>query len=162
MESSYLTEANSLRAKAEKAMSGGGGFLSKIGFGKSKEEKLEDARDLFEKAANSYKLGDDFLNAGICYEKCAEIERRTDGVASQYVQESLSCYKKADPTKYAEMIDSAVQSLCREGKISQAARLKKEQGEHLEELYEIELAAQAFSDAGKLFEKEDLSQSQAN
>lgn len=56
-------------------MAGGGGFLSKIGFGKSKEEKLEDARDLFEKAANSYKLGDDFLNAGKCYEKCAEIER---------------------------------------------------------------------------------------
>lgn len=75
MESSYLTEANTLRAKAEKNMAGGGGFLSKIGFGKSKEEKLEDARDLFEKAANSYKLGDDFLNAGKCYEKCAEIER---------------------------------------------------------------------------------------
>lgn len=47
--------------------------------------------------------------------------------------------------------------MLREGKISQAAWMKKEQGEHLEELYEIELAAKAFSDAGKLFEKEDLS-----
>jgi alpha-soluble NSF attachment protein len=138
-------------------MTGGGGFLSKIGFGKSKEEKLEDAWDLYEKAANNYKLGDDFLNAGHCYEKCAEIERLTDGVASNYMQESLSCYKKADPGKYAMMVDSAVQSLCWEGKISQAARMKKEQGEHLEELYETELAARAFIDAGKLFEKEDLS-----
>ena len=108
MESSYLTEANAYWAKAEKAMSGGGGFFAKIGFGKSKDERLEEARDLYEKAANSYKLGDDYLNAGVCYEKCADIERQTDGIPSHYVTDALNCYKKADPSKYAEMIDAAV------------------------------------------------------
>jgi len=74
MESGFIDEAKMQRAKADKLLSGGGGFFGKI-FGKSKEEKLEEARDLYEKAANSYKLGDDFLNAGYCYDKCAEIER---------------------------------------------------------------------------------------
>lgn len=127
MESAYLTEAQQYRAQAEKKMSGGGaGFLGKLFGGKSKEERLDEAKELFEKAANSYKLGDDFFNAGVCLDKCAEIEKLTDGQPTYYIQEALGCYKKSDPDKYASMIDSAVLSLCREGKISQAARLRKD------------------------------------
>lgn len=76
MESAYLTEAQQYRAQAEKKMSGGGaGFLGKLFGGKSKEERLDEAKELFEKAANSYKLADDFFNAGVCLDKCAEIEK---------------------------------------------------------------------------------------
>ena len=113
MESAYLTEAQQYRAQAEKKMSGGGaGFLGKLFGGKSKEERLDEAKELFEKAANSYKLGDDFFNAGVCLDKCAEIEKLTDGQPTYYIQEALGCYKKSDPDKYASMIDSAVLSLC--------------------------------------------------
>ena len=40
--------------------------------------------------------------------------------------------------------------------------MKKDHGEHLEDQGEVELAAKAYFDSGKLFEKEDLSQSSAN
>jgi len=56
-------------------MTGGSGFIGKLFGGKSKEERMDEAKELFEKAANSYKLGDDFFNAGVCYDKCADIER---------------------------------------------------------------------------------------
>jgi len=55
------------------------------------------------------------------------------------------------------MVDNAANGLAWEGKISQAARMKKEHGEYLEDQGEIELAAKAFTAAGRLFEKEDLS-----
>ena len=51
--------------------------------------------------------------------------------------------------------------MCQEGRISQAARLKKDQAEQMEEMYEIPAAAKCYKEAGNLFEKDDAS-SQAN
>ena len=80
----------------------GGSFFKKL-FG-SKEDWLEEARDLYEKAANSYKLGDKFDEAGHCYEQCADIEKQLDGMPGNYVNDALACYKKSDPVKYSEMV----------------------------------------------------------
>ena len=103
-------------------------FISSM-FGSSTEERMEKARDLYEKAANSFKLGDQFQLAGEMYEKCAHIERETDGMPSSFISEALNCYKKTNTEKYIEMSDEAVLEFLKEGRISQAARLKKDMGE---------------------------------
>lgn len=72
MEANFVIEANKFKAEADKKMSGGSFFKKLFG---SKEDWLEEARDLYEKAANSYKLGDKFDEAGHCYEQCADIEK---------------------------------------------------------------------------------------
>ena len=158
MEANFVIEANKFKAEADKKMSGGSFFKKLFG---SKEDWLEEARDLYEKAANSYKLGDKFDEAGHCYEQCADIEKQLDGMPGNYVNDALACYKKSDPVKYSEMVDNAIYQMCQEGRISQAARMKKDQGEQMEEMYEIKQAAKCYKDAGSLFEKDDAS-SQAN
>ena len=136
------------------------GFLKKM-FGASESDRLEESRELWEKAANSYKMADAFAEAGHCYDMCAEIERKTEGMPSNYMSEALNCYKKCDPDKYIELSEKSVLAFCKEGRISQAARIKREMGETLEEMAEIEKAAKSYRDAGRLYEKENQP-SQAN
>ena len=152
MEAGFASEALKHKADAEKKMKGGG-FFSKM-FG-DKEARLEEARDLFEKAANAFKMADRLKEAGECYEKCVEIEEKLDGMPANFMKEALDCYKKGDNERYRAMMDDAVMKFCQDGRISQAARMKKDQGEQFEESHDLPEAAQAFFDAGKLFERDN-------
>jgi len=80
---------------------------------------------------------------------------------SSYISEALGCYKKCDTDKYVEMAELAVVEFCKEGRISQAARLMKDMGEQMEESADMEKAAKCYKEAGKLYEKENQP-SQAN
>ena len=60
---SYLHSARENEAKADKKAKGS--FFKNLF--SSKSERLDDARDLYEKAANSYKLANDWQKAGEMY-----------------------------------------------------------------------------------------------
>ena len=159
MESKFESEATAYAMEAEKKMIKPS-FFKKM-FGASYEEKLEQARDLYEKAANQFKLANNFKRAGECYEKCSEIETSIDGMPTNFIQDAIKCYKKSDPGKYIDMVDGVVFQLCSDGRISNAARMKKDQGEYFEQNCEFEEAVKCFESAGNLFDKDDQP-SQAN
>lgn len=149
--SSYLRSAQENEAKADKKAKGS--FFKNIF--SSKGERLDDARDLYEKAANSYKLANAWEKAGEMYKKCAEWERQTDGLAAQYILDAVSCYKKVSNSDFLEMAEGAVTMLAEEGRINQAARLRKEVAETLEQQYEYEQAVIEYEKAAQLYEMED-------
>lgn len=60
---SYLHSARENESKADKKAKGS--FFKNLF--SSKSERLDDARDLYEKAANSYKLANDWQKAGEMY-----------------------------------------------------------------------------------------------
>lgn len=90
MESSnYLRAAKENETKANKKAKGS--FFKNLF--SSKGERLDDARDLYEKAANSYKLANEWQKAGEMYKNCADCERQTEGIPAQYILDAVSCYK---------------------------------------------------------------------
>jgi len=109
MEANFAAEALKHKADAEKKLKGGG-FFSKM-FG-DKEQRLEDARDLFEKAANAFKMADRMAEAGECYEECVKIEEKLDGMPANFTKEALDCYKRGNPEKYRGMMDDAIMRFC--------------------------------------------------
>lgn len=149
--SGYLRSAKENEAKAKKKAKGG--FWKSLF--SSKGERLDEARDLYEKAANSYKLAQDWQKAGEMYKLCADCERQTDGIPAQYILDAVSCYKKVNNAEYLTMAEDAIHMLAEEGRLNQAARLRKEVAENFEQQYEYEIAVQEYEKAAQLYEMED-------
>ena len=147
----YIRAAKENESKAEKKMKGS--FFKNLF--SSKSERLDDARDLYEKAANSYKLGSQWEKAGEMYRKCADCEAQTDGMPAQYVLDSVNCYKKVNAQKFLEMAEGAIRMLAEDGRINQAARLRKEVAEAYEAEYDLENAAKHFKKAAELYLMEE-------
>lgn len=147
----YLRAAQENEEKADKKAKGS--FFKNMF--SSKGERLDDARDLYEKAANSYKLAGQWEKAGEMYKKWAEWEKQTDGMPAQYIIDAVSCYKKVSGTEFLTMAEDAIQMLAEEGRINQAARLRKEVAENYENEYEYEAAAEEYKKAAHLYEMEE-------
>jgi len=139
-------------------------------FASSTEQKYEDAAELFERAANAYKVGSLFAEAGKAYKDAAAIHQKNlknMGEASKCLTNSGSCYKKVSPIDAVEVYRSAVSILCDAGRLTQAAKLSKEIGEIFEnEISEtqnenVTLAIESYEQAAELFGMED-SKSQAS
>ncbi|KAI4973107.1 hypothetical protein ZWY2020_028815 [Hordeum vulgare] len=102
--------------KADKKLSGWGLFGS----------KYEDAADLYDKAANFFKLSKNWNRAASVYIKIANCHLKGDSkheAASAYV-EAANCYKKFSPQEAAQALDEAV-NLFEIGRLSMAARYCK-------------------------------------
>lgn len=147
----YLKSARENEEKADKKAKGS--FFKNLF--SSKGERLDDARDLYEKAANSYKLANNWEKAGEMYKKCAECERQTDGMPAQYIMDAVNCYKKVNSVEFLQMAEEAIKMLAEEGRINQAARLRKEVAENYEQQYEFEAAAEEYQRAAQLYEMEE-------
>lgn len=139
-------------------------------FASSTERKYEDAAELFEKAANAYKVGALFKEAGEAYKQAAEIHQKNlqnMGEASKCLTNAGSCFKKVSPSDAVEVYRSAVSLLCDAGRLTQAAKLSKEIGEIFEnevgenQAENITLAIESYEQAAELFGMED-SKSQAS
>lgn len=147
----YLRAAQENEEKADKKAKGS--FFKNMF--SSKGERLDEARDLYEKAANSYKLANKWEKAGEMYKKCAECEKQTDGMAAQYIMDAVSCYKKVNSIEFLKMSESAIMLLAEEGRLNQAARLRKEVAENYEQQYEYEQAVKEYQSAAQLYEMDD-------
>jgi alpha-soluble NSF attachment protein len=90
-------DAYNLVTKAEKKLKPG--FFGAIFT--SKDSRLEEALDLYEKAGNIFKLAKKWHEAGECFEKCAEIEEKLKADPASHFQDAAHCYSFVNkPSKY--------------------------------------------------------------
>lgn len=148
-------------AEAEKTLA------KKTWFSSSTETKNEEAAELFEKAANAFKVGGCHSDAGDSYSRAADIYRdklNNMGEASKCMSNAGACYRKSDPKAAIEKYQSAVSLLCDAGRLTQAAKLSKE----IAELFEndeadgdegdgtnVTLAIENYEQAAELFGMEN-------
>jgi len=74
---------------------------------------------------------------------------------TQYILDAVSCYKKVSNHEFLTMAEDAIQLLAEEGRINQAAKLRKEVAELLESQYELEQAATEYIKAADLYLLDD-------
>ncbi|KAL0725552.1 hypothetical protein Bca4012_040151 [Brassica carinata] len=147
----HLVRAEEFEKKAEKKLNGWGIFGS----------KYEDAADLLEKAANSYKLAKSWDLAGKAYLKLADCHLKCDSKhdAANAYAEAAKCYKKVDTNEAASCLERAVNIFCEIGRLNMAARYYKEIAEYYEADQKIDQAIAYFEKAAEFFQNEEVTTS---
>ncbi|BBG98103.1 alpha-soluble NSF attachment protein 2 [Prunus dulcis] len=147
----HIARAEEFEKKAEKKLSSWGFFGS----------KHEDAAELFDKSANSYKLGKSWDKAGATYVKLANCHLKSDSkheAATAYV-DAAHCYKKSSVNEAISCLEQAVNLLCDIGRLNMAARYYKEIAELYESEQNIEKAIEFFERAADFFQNEEVTTS---
>ncbi|KAG6602599.1 Alpha-soluble NSF attachment protein 2 [Cucurbita argyrosperma subsp. argyrosperma] len=146
-----LAKGEEFEKKAVKKLNGWGLFGS----------KYEDAADLFDKAANSYKLAKSWDKAGSTYTKLAGCHLKVESKheAAQAYVDAANAYKKTSIKEAISCIEQAVNLFCDIGRLSMAARYLKEIAELYESDQNIELAIGYFEKAADLFQNEEVTTS---
>ncbi|QCE01391.1 alpha-soluble NSF attachment protein 2-like [Vigna unguiculata] len=147
----HLARAQDFESKAEKRLNGWGLFGS----------KFEDAADLFDKSANSYKLAKSWDKAGSTYIKLANCHLKLESKheAAQAYVDAAHCYKKTNTNEAVSCLDNAVNIFCEIGRLSMAARYLKEIAELYEAEQNIEQAVIYFERAADFYENEEVNTS---
>jgi tetratricopeptide (TPR) repeat protein len=117
----FNKRAKDLFDKAEKTVKGS--FFGNLMRGK--QDRADDAKDLYLQAANCYKLSNDFQNALMCYEKCIESEESEADAASHY-REAALCIKEHDTDKYVSLIKKAIDLYALSGRSSTGATMSRD------------------------------------
>jgi alpha-soluble NSF attachment protein len=143
-----LARAEEFEKKAEKKLSGWGLFSN----------KYEDAADLFDKAANSFKLAKSWDKAGSTYIKLANCHLKLESKheAAQAYVDAGHCYKKTSLNEAISCLDQAVNLFCDIGRLSMAARFYKEIAELYESEHNIEQAIVYFEKSADFFQNEEV------
>ncbi|CAN1825847.1 Alpha-soluble NSF attachment protein [Linum perenne] len=146
-----IARAEDFEKKADKKLTGWGLFGS----------KFEDASDLYDKAANSYKLAKSWDKAGATYAKLASCHLKLDSKheAAQAYVDAAHCYKKTSTSEAISCLGQAVEMFCDIGRISMAARYNKEIAELYETEGNIEKSIQFYEKAADFFEGEEVTTS---
>ncbi|KAL8141034.1 hypothetical protein V2J09_007055 [Rumex salicifolius] len=146
-----ITRAEAFEKKAEKKISGWALFGS----------KFEDAAELYEKAANSYKLAKSWEQAAIAYNKLVNCHLRTGSkheAAGAYV-DAANCYKKISPRQAIKSLEQAVELFSEFGRFNMAARYSKEIGELYEQDHNLDQAIVYLEKAADFFQGEEVTSS---
>ncbi|KUJ13274.1 TPR-like protein [Mollisia scopiformis] len=131
-------DPRALMQKADKAASGAGGGFSLFG---GRQEKWENAADLYTQAANAFRMQNQNKEAGQAFEKAAQIQTQKlnePDDAANTLTEAFKVYKKTDPIDAARCLDVAINHYTSKGNFRRAATHKQ----NLAEIYEIELGDQ--------------------
>ncbi|KAG8481713.1 hypothetical protein CXB51_026596 [Gossypium anomalum] len=165
-----LARGEEFEQKAEKKLSGWGLFGS----------KHEDAAELFDKAANCFKLAKScnslqslsvtiFLKswdkAGSTYVKLANCNLKVSPSleskheAAQAYVDAAHCYKKTNVKEAISCLKEAVNMFCDIGRLSMAAKYYKEIAELYESEQNTEQAIDYYEKAADFFQNEDISTS---
>ncbi|KAG2730580.1 hypothetical protein I3760_01G300900 [Carya illinoinensis] len=146
-----IARAEEFQKKAEKKLNGWGLFGS----------KYEDAADLFDKSANSFKLAKSWDKAGSTYVKLANCHLKLESKheAAQAYVDAAHSYKKASGNEAISCLEQAVNLFCEIGRLSMAARYLKEIAELYESEQNIEQAIVYFEKSADFFENEEVTTS---
>jgi len=136
-----------LRGKADATLKGG--FFSN--FFHSKQDRRDEAKDLYQQAANCYKHARDHKQALEMYMRCIDCEA-DDGFKATFYKDAAMVVKQHDSQKYLELIQNAIKLYQLANRISQACSMCKDCAEKLEEDYNYERAREFFEQAASLFE----------
>jgi len=154
----FIQEAEKCLSKAKSAW-----------FSSSKERKIEEAAEIYEQAANAYKVGGLNHEAGDAYMKAGELHRdklSNMNEASKDFQNAGNCYKKSNPSDALSAFQESISILTDAGRITQAAKLAKECAElyeneevNEEEKSSVVLAIECYEQAADLFSMEEAKSS---
>ncbi|KAF9457055.1 vesicular-fusion protein SEC17 [Collybia nuda] len=138
--------------KADKKANSSGGWFS------SSSSKFEEAGDLYQQAANSYKLeklfkeaGDAFSREAECREKCKE-----QNEAANAWWNAAKAYKRGFPDLAIQALTQTIIHLTQTGRFRQAADREKEIGQiYLQESNDLRKACESMVRAGDWYAQED-------
>ncbi|KAK3015211.1 hypothetical protein RJ639_005420 [Escallonia herrerae] len=146
-----IAKGEEYERKAEKKLAGWG-FLG---------SKHEDAADLFEKAANSFKLAKSWDQAGAVYVKLANCHVKLDSKheAANAYADAAHCYKKTNIRESISCLEQAVNLFMEIGRLNMSARYYKEIAELCEQEQNLEQAILYYDRAADLFQSEEVTTS---
>ncbi|KZT02645.1 vesicular-fusion protein SEC17 [Laetiporus sulphureus 93-53] len=144
--------AQTLLEKADKKANSSSGWFS------SSSTKYEEAGDLYQQAANAFKIDKLFREAGDahareaeCREKCQETTE-----AANAWWNAAKAYKRGQPELAIQALSQTITHLTRGGRFRQAADREKEIGQiYLTELNDLRKACDSFERAAEWYSQED-------
>ncbi|KAI9462368.1 vesicular-fusion protein SEC17 [Lactarius psammicola] len=144
--------AQTLLEKADKKAGASTGWFS------SSSTKFEEAGDLYQQAANAFKLeklfreaGDAFSKEAECREKCKE----TNDAANAWWN-AAKAYKRGFPDLAIQALSQTITHLTQAGRFRQAADREKEIAQiYLQEQGDLRRACESFQRAGDWYAQED-------
>ncbi|EYU20087.1 hypothetical protein ABFS82_06G060500 [Erythranthe guttata] len=147
----HLARGEDFESRAEKKLGGWGIFGS----------KFEDAADLFDKAANAFKLAKSWDQAGAAYVKLANCHLKLDSKheAANAYADAAHCYKKSNTKESISCLEESVNLFMEIGRLNMSARYYKEIAELYEQEENLEQAIVYFDKAADLFQSEDATTS---
>jgi len=140
---------------AQKKLSSSGGFLAMFWGGSCKQEE---AVELYVRAANAFKMGKYWMQAGDAFYQAAKLQQasknRHDAATS--LVESANCHKKVNPQEAVRMLLEAVDIYTDMGRFNIAAKHHTSVGELFEaDLADFEQAVQHFERAADYYKGEE-------
>ncbi|KAI3474260.1 hypothetical protein Pfo_029048 [Paulownia fortunei] len=151
MGSQQIAKGEEFERKAEKKIKGWGLFGS----------KYDDAADLYQKAANSFKLSKSWDRAALVYIKLANCNLKSGSkheAASAYV-DGANYYKKTSPKQAISCLEQAVNIFLEINRLNMGARYCKEIGELYEQGQNFDQAITYFERAADLYQTEEVTTS---
>ncbi|KAL3834783.1 hypothetical protein ACJIZ3_009519 [Penstemon smallii] len=146
-----IARAEEFEKKAEKKLGGWGLFGS----------KYEDAADLFDKAANAFKLAKSWDQAGAVYVKLANCHLKLDSKheAANAYADAAHCYKKTNTKESISCLEQSVNIFLDIGRLNMSARYYKEIAELYEQEQNLEQSIVYYERAADLFQSEEVTTS---
>eukprot|EP01062_Namystynia_karyoxenos_P005185 TRINITY_DN11828_c0_g1_i1.p1 TRINITY_DN11828_c0_g1~~TRINITY_DN11828_c0_g1_i1.p1 ORF type:complete len:301 (+),score=113.24 TRINITY_DN11828_c0_g1_i1:95-997(+) len=99
------------------------------------QSKYEDARDLYQQAANQYKKQQDWPGACAAFEKCLamDVKLKEDSDRVTDLLEASKCARKFDRAKAVDYMQQALDLMERQGQFAKAAKLAGDVAEMIDE-----------------------------
>ncbi|KAL2019421.1 hypothetical protein VTK56DRAFT_9626 [Thermocarpiscus australiensis] len=148
-------DPRALEEKARKTLQSASGGFS---FFSNKEDKLQNAADLFVQAGNAYRLEKMNMEAGKAFEEAAKIHRdrlNEPDDAANILVDAFKVYRKDSPADAVRCVDQAISWYTTKGNFRRAASHK----ENAAELIEVDMgdrrrAMQYYADAAHWYEED--------
>ncbi|KAG5638664.1 vesicular-fusion protein S17 [Sphagnurus paluster] len=144
--------AQVLLEKADKKANSSGGWFT------SNATKFEEAGDLYQQAANSFKLEKLFKEAGDCFSREAECREKCkeQNEAANAWWNAAKAYKRGYPDLAVQALTQTIIHLTQAGRFRQAADREKEIGQiYLQESNDLRKACESYVRAGDWYAQED-------
>ncbi|KAF7954479.1 hypothetical protein EAE96_005600 [Botrytis aclada] len=128
-------DPRTLMQKADKAVAGATGGFSLFG---GRQEKWENAAELYNQAANAFRMQKQNKEAGQAFERAADIQTNKlnePDDAANTLTEAFKVYKKGEPLDAVRCLDVAINHYTSKGNFRRAATHKQ----NLAEVYEMEI-----------------------
>lgn len=138
----FRQKAVDFENQAEKVLKGS--FFGNLS--RSKQDRKDEAKDIFKQAANSYKLCKDYDSAVRCFQKCISCEENETDTAEFY-REAAACIKETDIDQYYSYIKRAIDLYALGGRGSTGANIAKECAQILEENYDYDRSIEMYQKA---------------
>jgi len=153
--SSNELKGDAFVAEAEKKMTGGG-FMSFFG---NKKDKAREAAELYDKAANQYKLDKKWSKAGAAYVRAAEHYMQAEDThdAARRFSDAATAYQKTDVELAVRSMQRALEIYVDGGRFAIAAKAEKDIAEIYEAEGNLTDAAEHFQKSADFYEAEGQS-----